>query len=377
MYGDFRVHRRAPNQETSGFGFELTFRLKKEPSDTNPPFWPAFILQSLAKYVFHTNNIICSGDHVSENRPLDNGNSKIQHMLMTDDPQLGTVYGPLGKVTFIQIVGVTNEELKASQQWNVNGMIELMKKFPELGGEYLVTDMQRQCSIFELDKDLKQAVDDGINKEGSNLSGVSAKCSFRTKIIPEDLEDSSASDEDNTSSIESGSEDEEEDEEEYDEAEITSDSNSSRDNLNTNEENDSKLDNQIESEINKIKDSLSKFAMNEDEETIKSKNVEKFESKDESKSVNNNKSELLNENTNQVLSPSINSKSIISPIKSECSSSMSVSVSHENQNNCTSSMSYSSETGNEPNNVFEPKYLKEVHIFLNLEAGLLLPLVLK
>lgn len=36
----------------SGFGFELTFRLLKDPSETSPPIWPARVMQSLAKYVF-------------------------------------------------------------------------------------------------------------------------------------------------------------------------------------------------------------------------------------------------------------------------------------------------------------------------------------
>lgn len=38
----------------SGFGFELTFRLLKDSSETSPPTWPARLMQSLAKYVFKT-----------------------------------------------------------------------------------------------------------------------------------------------------------------------------------------------------------------------------------------------------------------------------------------------------------------------------------
>ena len=36
----------------SGFGFELTLRLKREEDDTCPPTWPAALMQSLARYVF-------------------------------------------------------------------------------------------------------------------------------------------------------------------------------------------------------------------------------------------------------------------------------------------------------------------------------------
>lgn len=46
-----RVNRR---DSSSGFGFELTFRLKKQVGETSPPSWPAELLQSLARYVFQT-----------------------------------------------------------------------------------------------------------------------------------------------------------------------------------------------------------------------------------------------------------------------------------------------------------------------------------
>lgn len=42
----------------SGFGFELTFRLKREPGETNPPTWPATLMQALARYVFQTGKLL-------------------------------------------------------------------------------------------------------------------------------------------------------------------------------------------------------------------------------------------------------------------------------------------------------------------------------
>ena len=55
LHGDGRVHEVQPDSEgPSGFGFELTFRLKREPEETNPPTWPAALLQALAKYVFQS-----------------------------------------------------------------------------------------------------------------------------------------------------------------------------------------------------------------------------------------------------------------------------------------------------------------------------------
>jgi suppressor of fused-like protein len=88
----------------SGFGFELTFRLKREDSDSSPPTWPAELMQGLARYVFQTGNILCPGDHVSWHVPLDNGESRLQHMLMAEDPQMSPVVSQCGKTQFVQVV---------------------------------------------------------------------------------------------------------------------------------------------------------------------------------------------------------------------------------------------------------------------------------
>ena len=48
----------------SGFGFELSFRLKRDAADSAPPTWPAELMQNLARYVFH------SGNHHHHSFPL-------------------------------------------------------------------------------------------------------------------------------------------------------------------------------------------------------------------------------------------------------------------------------------------------------------------
>lgn len=55
LHGDGRVHDVSAGPDSvSGFGFELTFRLRREPEETAPPTWPATLMQSLAKYVFQS-----------------------------------------------------------------------------------------------------------------------------------------------------------------------------------------------------------------------------------------------------------------------------------------------------------------------------------
>ncbi|XP_078479346.1 suppressor of fused homolog [Lampetra planeri] len=178
LYGDRRVHPLSAPDLPSGFGFELTFRLKREPGETAPPTWPAELMQGLARYVFQSENRLCSGDHVSWHAPLDGHDSRLQHMLLTEDAQLQTVSSPLGTVSFLQIVGVCNEELQAAQQWNGPGVIDILKSVPGAGGPWLITDMRRGESVFEIDPQLQERVDVGVEREGSNLSGVSGRLAW-------------------------------------------------------------------------------------------------------------------------------------------------------------------------------------------------------
>uniref|UniRef100_A0A8C7TTR7 Suppressor of fused homolog n=1 Tax=Oncorhynchus mykiss TaxID=8022 RepID=A0A8C7TTR7_ONCMY len=192
LYGDNRVHEFTGQEGPSGFGFELTFRLKREVGETAPPTWPAELMQGLARYVFQSENTFCSGDHISWHSPLDNSESRIQHMLLTEDPQMTPVHTPFGLVNFLQIVGVCTEELQAAQQWNGQGMLELLRGVHVAGGPWLITDMRRGETIFDIDPHLQpERVDQGIETEGSNLSGVSAKCVWDDlSRPPEDEEDS-------------------------------------------------------------------------------------------------------------------------------------------------------------------------------------------
>ncbi|XP_051946403.1 suppressor of fused homolog isoform X1 [Xyrauchen texanus] len=194
LYGDNRAHEFTGQEGPSGFGFELTFRLKREVGETAPPTWPAELMQGLARYVFQSENTFCSGDHISWHSPLDNSESRIQHMLLTEDPQMQSMQTPFGHVSFLQIVGICTEELQAAQQWNGQGILDLLRGVHIAGGPWLITDMRRGETIFDIDPHLQQErVDKGIETDGSNLSGVSAKCAWDDLSRPPEDEDDSRS----------------------------------------------------------------------------------------------------------------------------------------------------------------------------------------
>ena len=62
---------------------------------------------------------------------------------MAQDPQLEPFVTPLGRVQFLQLVGITDEELRTVQRWNGLGMTKLLKDSPACGGSLLVTDTNR------------------------------------------------------------------------------------------------------------------------------------------------------------------------------------------------------------------------------------------
>lgn len=112
-------------------------------------------------------------------------------MLLTEDPQMQPVQIPFGVVTFLQIAGVCTEELHSAHQWNGQDILELLRTVSVTGGPWLITDMWRGETIFEIHPHLQERVDKGIETDGSNLSGVSAKCAWDDlSRPPEDDKDS-------------------------------------------------------------------------------------------------------------------------------------------------------------------------------------------
>jgi len=55
---------------------------------------------------------------------------------------------------------------------------KLLFYFYRTGGPWLVSDMRRGESMLDIDITIQDEVERGIESEGSNLSGVSACCSW-------------------------------------------------------------------------------------------------------------------------------------------------------------------------------------------------------
>lgn len=151
--------------EYSGFGFELTLRLAKAEDETEPPAWALNLLQNLARYVFNSGNVFRNGDYMDVNGPIClDSDTALTALAFTYDVELSSIDTPNGKVEFIQVVGITADELEAMQIWNTIGVL---KACSDLMPHY-VTDLARQS--FLLHAKIKEVIEKGSETEGSNTA---------------------------------------------------------------------------------------------------------------------------------------------------------------------------------------------------------------
>jgi photosystem II stability/assembly factor-like uncharacterized protein len=130
--------------EESGFGFELTFRLVRDAAEAQPPTWALNFLQNLGRYVFGTGNAFAAGHKMGLNGPiaLDHA-TQITAICFAPDPELGEISSRFGKATFVQIVGITDDEYRLIQEWSTTGLIEILAQRLPL----LVTDLARSSVL--------------------------------------------------------------------------------------------------------------------------------------------------------------------------------------------------------------------------------------
>lgn len=159
-----------PGGDVSGFGFEFTFRLAAEDalSAEHCPVWPVNLMQNLAGYVFRTGNLFGPGHHLDANGPIeaDNSATRLTAVGFVTDPRLGTIATPHGRVVFLQLLGLTADDLTAAMSWNAESLYALLvEKYP-LG----VTEMSRDS--LRTDPALAVRVSAGISSDGSSMAAL-------------------------------------------------------------------------------------------------------------------------------------------------------------------------------------------------------------
>ncbi|WP_028545555.1 suppressor of fused domain protein [Paenibacillus taiwanensis] len=151
------------NTDYSGFGFELTFRLIREEHEEEPPTWALNLLQNMARYVFSSGNVLVPGDYLDANGPIClESNTKLTALVFMEDAELPAIKTPNGRVEFVQMIGMTEDELEAIKTWNTLKMLEACQEM--LPG--YITNLSRD-SMLQVPA-IAEAVQGGIERDGSN-----------------------------------------------------------------------------------------------------------------------------------------------------------------------------------------------------------------
>lgn len=127
----------------SGWGFEFTFRPLRDPAEAEPPEWALNFIDNLARYVWSTRRPFAPGHIVDAKGPIaQDRRTSLHAAAFTLDPELRTIDTPNGRVTFLQIVGITREELTAFQSRGPETIARLLDAFSRRLA-LLTTDLTR------------------------------------------------------------------------------------------------------------------------------------------------------------------------------------------------------------------------------------------
>lgn len=149
--------------QESGYGFELTFRLKRG-AEEQPPAWPVNLLQNLARYVFSAGNGFGPGHHMSCNGPIAlDTDTKLTALGFRVDPELGELDTPNGHMRFLQAVALTGDEMEAMMCWDGQRFLEELERCIPL----CLTDLKRVSQMGQAA--FSEAWKAGVERDGSSV----------------------------------------------------------------------------------------------------------------------------------------------------------------------------------------------------------------
>src|SRR5262245_47431689 len=132
------------NKRESGWGFELSFRLKRPKGKKSPPEWPLPFLQNLARYVFNTGNAFDDEHYIAWGGPITREErTKLEALVFSVDPALGEIKTSNGKLKFLRAIGITTEEHTFAAEKGPDKLLALLLKDNPLG----VVDLKRKSAL--------------------------------------------------------------------------------------------------------------------------------------------------------------------------------------------------------------------------------------
>ena len=135
----------SPDPERSGFGFELSLRLPRTAEQQQPPPWAVQLLQMLGHYVLSGHGPLDSGHLIDLGGPLVPPSTEggppcaLEAVALVPDPELGKLDTPHGSVLFLQLFGLTRDEVEPMNDWTLERKVGLVREAQRLA----ITDPSR------------------------------------------------------------------------------------------------------------------------------------------------------------------------------------------------------------------------------------------
>ena len=133
--------------EYSGYGIELTFKLKKSNNDKEEIKNGCGLLQYVARYIFQTGKVVLPEEYIytKQTEGIDaQQKSNLTGFLTATDDLADTIDTPHGKVEFVTLIGATDAELRSVYE-SEKSKLEVRNLLQELGNQ--LTDYNRQSLV--------------------------------------------------------------------------------------------------------------------------------------------------------------------------------------------------------------------------------------
>ena len=101
----------AAGKPFSKWGFEFTFRIKQDPTQTEPPTWPISLINGLATYVYKSQRWF-EEYHVIPVQAFGIHSPQLHAVAFIKDPEFGLLETPHGQVVFLQMVALSESEFQ-------------------------------------------------------------------------------------------------------------------------------------------------------------------------------------------------------------------------------------------------------------------------
>lgn len=165
------------NKDVSGFGFELTFKLRKN-NNIDEEELKNFcgILQHNARYVFEKKEIIKPYEYIytGQTEGIDkNGKSSIVAFVTIEDKLLKTINTVNGKLQFIELIGITNEELQqilTKEKPREQVINEIIEKYGDITDYNRSSNIKNEQTINVIEDSEKNI--QNINNSNTNISNI-------------------------------------------------------------------------------------------------------------------------------------------------------------------------------------------------------------